>query len=61
MAAAEQRLAALPAEYVTEIWCPPADDGRRSLYLPMRPQEPVLEHYGPCDRIAPEPEAEAGP
>ncbi len=51
MAAAEQRLAALPAEYVTEIWCPPADDGRRSLHLPMRPPEPIPE-------AGPEPETE---
>ncbi len=49
-----------PVVYVTEIWCPPADDGQRSLHLPMREPEPALEHFGPCDRTVPEPETEAG-
>lgn len=35
--------------YVTEIWCPPADDGVQRLHSPMK--EPGSE---------PEPEAEAG-
>ncbi len=37
--------------YVTEIWCPPSDDGRRALHLPMREPEPLH---------APEPETEIG-
>ncbi len=34
---------ARPVVYVTEIWCPPTDDGRRSLHLPMREPEPLPE------------------
>jgi hypothetical protein len=39
-----------PGAYVTEIWCPPADNGVHSLFLPMREPEPL-----------PEPELEAEP
>ncbi len=30
-----------------------------ALFASGREPEPVLEHFGPCDRAAPEPEAEA--
>ncbi len=40
-----------PVVYVTEIWCPPTDAGRRSLHLPMR--EP-----GPLPEPVPNPETE---
>ena len=36
-----------PRTYVTEIWCPPADDGVQRLHSPMKEPES-------------EPEAEAG-
>jgi hypothetical protein len=36
-------------EYVTEIWCPPADNGVQALHSHMREPEPLPE---------PEPEAE---
>jgi hypothetical protein len=36
-------------EYVTEVWCPPADSGVHALHSPMREPEPLPE---------PEPEAE---
>ncbi len=32
-----------------------------ALFTAAREPEPALEHFGPCDRIAPELEAEAGP
>ncbi len=32
-----------------------------ALFAAWPEPEPTLEHYGPCDRIAPEPEAGAGP
>lgn len=40
----------MTTEYVTEIWCPAADDGRQALHSPMREPEPL-----------PEPELEAEP
>jgi hypothetical protein len=40
-----------PDAYVTEIWCPPVDNGIQKLHLPMRAPEPIPE---------PEPELEAG-
>ena len=33
----------MATEYVTEVWCPPADSGRHSLHLPMREPEPLPE------------------
>jgi hypothetical protein len=36
--------------YVTEVWCPPADNGRQALHSRMREPEPLPE---------PEPEPEA--
>jgi len=36
--------------YVTEVWCPPSDNGVHRLHLPMREPEPLPE---------PEPECEA--
>jgi hypothetical protein len=36
--------------YVTEVWCPPADDGVQRLFAPMREPEPL-----------PEPDLEAEP
>ena len=38
-----------PRAYVTEIWCPPADNGVHALHWRMREPEPLPE---------PEPEAE---
>jgi hypothetical protein len=29
--------------YVTEIWCPPADNGVHRLFQPMREPEPLPE------------------
>ena len=39
----------MTTEYVTEVWCPPADSGVHRLHLPMREPEPLPE---------PEPEPE---
>lgn len=36
-------------QYITEIWCPPVDDGIQRLHSPMPEPEPLPE---------PEPEAE---
>jgi hypothetical protein len=47
MTAPELRPAA--GSYVTEIWCPPADNGVHALHSHMREPEPLPE---------PEPEAE---
>jgi hypothetical protein len=64
-----------PRTYVTEIWCPPADDGIQRLHSPMPEPEPDPAFPGgqPQDRITvsaeheivlanpgPEPELEAG-
>ena len=38
-----------PQAYITEIWCPPADNGVHALHSRMREPEPL-----------PEPEPEAG-
>ena len=40
----------MATEYVTEVWCPPADDGQPALHSRMREPEPLSE---------PEPEPEA--
>ncbi len=52
MAADAQRLAGIERTYVTEVWCPPADNGVHRLHLPMREPEPLPEPL-------PEPEPEA--
>jgi hypothetical protein len=47
MASTQQRIA--DRSYVTEIWCPPADNGVHALHSHMPEPEPLPE---------PEPEAE---
>ena len=32
-----------PRMYVTELWCPPADDGVQRLHSPMKEPEPEPE------------------
>ena len=31
------------ATYITEIWCPPVDDGIQRLHSPMKEPEPEAE------------------
>jgi hypothetical protein len=43
MTVLDQRPGPEPQAYVTEIWCPPADDGIQRLHSPMPEPEPEPE------------------
>ena len=51
---------AQPDAYVTEIWCPPVDDGVHRLHVRMPDPEPLPEPEPEAQLEAAVPELEAG-
>jgi hypothetical protein len=48
-----------PRTYVTEVWCPPADNEVHRLHLPMKEPEPLPTPAPEADMTIPEPQAKA--